>query len=535
MRLLSGVLTHRADAFIVALLIGASIMYPYKRMKKTVRQHHNINDIRIRVRVPRTNRLKDTEAMVEKYEDFLYGNSERYDLKSVIARFGDRWAYIHAFLNPPPEIVWWKAVYRNFMRKIGHPVDRRLSRQDVMTDVQKHAPKFPGVKAEVRGRTKRESTGVGVSIELQGKETRVLEGLAQEVERRLENLPGMISVRNDMERGRDEIRVKVDRTQAKKYGVSPQTVAGTIGHFFRSTHITDFRTSEREIGVYMYPQKEEEEESLLQVKKLAVMSDEGVEIPINALATFSIGKGPSWIHRRDGRTVIRVSGVSTAPDLSTLYDQVDDVLADLDMPRGYTWTKGQRYRRYEEADRTFWITVALAVTLVFLLMGILFESVILPLSIFLAIPFSFLGVYWVLYLTKTPMDHMARIGTIILIGVVVNNAIVMVDMVNRLRARGIDRMAAILDAGRHRLRPILMTTFTTICGLLPMALGDAALLGVPYAPLGRAMIGGLLASTFLTLLLVPLFYIFFDDLRALWHRLLTAALTRNRSDALKPT
>jgi len=403
-----------------------------------------------------------------------------------------------------------------------------------MIDVQKYAPKLPGVKLEVRGRYRPEQSGVGVSIVLEGKETRVLEGLAKEVERRLETLPGMIAVNNDMERGRDEIRIAVDRRQAKKYGVSPYAVARTVGYFYRPRHVTDLRTPEREIGVFMYPRKNEEEKGLLEIKKLAVFSQDGMEVPLSSLANVSVGKGPWMIRRRDGKTLIRVFGTSTAPDLTTLYNQVDRVLADLDMPRGYSWSKGTRFRHYQEAEKTFWFTVVMAVTFVFLLMGILFESIILPMSIFLAIPFSFLGVYWMLYLTNTPMDRMARIGTVILIGVVVNNAIVMVDRVNRLRARGVSRLEAILDAGRHRLRPILMTTFTTISGLLPMAAGDAGLMGVPYAPLGRAMIGGLLMSTFLTLLLVPLFYIFFDDLRVLWRRLLVAAWPMGRSSAIEP-
>jgi HAE1 family hydrophobic/amphiphilic exporter-1 len=115
---------------------------------------------------------------------------------------------------------------------------------------------------------------------------------------------------------------------------------------------------------------------------------------------------------------------------------------------------------------------------------------------------------------------------VILVGVVVNNAIVLIDLANRLRADGMDRFEALMEAGRHRFRPILMTTFTTIFGLLPMAVGNARMIGMPYAPLGRTMMGGLLASTVLTLVLVPLFYTYFDDLRVLFRRLLAAAMRR---------
>jgi HAE1 family hydrophobic/amphiphilic exporter-1 len=188
-------------------------------------------------------------------------------------------------------------------------------------------------------------------------------------------------------------------------------------------------------------------------------------------------------------------------------------MADLEMPRGYRWDKGARFIRMEETDSSQQFAIALSITFVFLLMGVLFESFVLPLSVIVSIPFAALGVYWTLYITGTPMDDLSRIGTVILVGVVVNNAIVLVDLVNRLRREGTERVQALVQAGRHRFRPILMTTFTTIFGLIPMAVGNPNVVGTDYAPLGRTMMGGLFASMVLTLLVVPLCYTFFDDLR----------------------
>ena len=159
-------------------------------------------------------------------------------------------------------------------------------------------------------------------------------------------------------------------------------------------------------------------------------------------------------------------------------------------------------------------------------MGVLFESVLLPFVVILSIPSAFVGVYWTLYLTNTTMDVMAQIGLIMLIGVVVNNAIVLVDRVNRLRADGLDRDRALLEAAANRFRPILMTSFTTIFGLLPMALGASTMIGIPYAPLGRAMIGGLFTSACFTLFVVPLFYTYLDDLRIALRRITSAAISQ---------
>jgi HAE1 family hydrophobic/amphiphilic exporter-1 len=147
------------------------------------------------------------------------------------------------------------------------------------------------------------------------------------------------------------------------------------------------------------------------------------------------------------------------------------------------------------------------------LMGMLFESFTLPIAMIATVPLALIGSVWTLYLTKTPFDTMAGVGLVLLVGVVVNNGIVLLDVVGQLRREGRDRNEALIEAGRRRMRPIVMTALTTICGLLPMAVGGSHLVGIPYAPLARTVIGGLLVSTVLTLVFVPLLYTFLDDLK----------------------
>jgi HAE1 family hydrophobic/amphiphilic exporter-1 len=201
------------------------------------------------------------------------------------------------------------------------------------------------------------------------------------------------------------------------------------------------------------------------------------------------------------------------------------------MPRGYSWDKGQRFDRMQENQDTTNYGLYLAVTFVMLLMGVLFESVILPLSVIVCIPFAFFGVGWTLFLTRTPMDLMAMIGLFILVGVVVNNAIVLVDLINQLRLQGYSRHDAIIQAGRHRFRPILMTAGTTIVGLIPMALGTSKVIGISYAPMGRTLMGGMISATILTLLVVPVAYTYFDDLREMWKQLLAIMFGKRRGEA----
>jgi HAE1 family hydrophobic/amphiphilic exporter-1 len=153
-------------------------------------------------------------------------------------------------------------------------------------------------------------------------------------------------------------------------------------------------------------------------------------------------------------------------------------------------------------------------------MGVLFESIVLPFSVVVAIPAAFVGSFWLLFITGTTFEIMAGIGLVVLIGVVVNNAIVLIDLINQYRDSGMQREQAILVAAMHRFRPILMTALTTIFGLMPMALGNTGLIGIPYAPMGVTLIGGLISSTFLTLFAVPVFYTYFDDLRDFFPKML---------------
>ena len=165
-------------------------------------------------------------------------------------------------------------------------------------------------------------------------------------------------------------------------------------------------------------------------------------------------------------------------------------------------------------------SIIMSILLVFLIMGALFESFLLPLAILTTIPMAAQGAYWSLYATSTPLDSIAAIGFIILIGVVVNNGIVLVELVTRLRRDGMSRQMAIIEASSRRLRPILMTAMTTIFGILPMAYGGSGNSGISYTPMGRVVVGGLTAGTLLTLFMVPVLYSMLDNLRLRYAQLL---------------
>ena len=193
--------------------------------------------------------------------------------------------------------------------------------------------------------------------------------------------------------------------------------------------------------------------------------------------------------------------------------RVREALTGFVLPRGYGVNESGGFREFQSSFVDLLLALLLGVVFVFLLMGILFESFVLPLSVLLAIPFSMSGGLWALVVTRTPLDTVAMVGFIILAGVVVNNAIVLVDTIERHRDGSRSRTEAIVLAGRQRFRPIWMTALTTILGLLPMAIRETQTSGVSYLTMARAVIGGLLVATIFTLFVVPLFYTLFDDLR----------------------
>lgn len=244
------------------------------------------------------------------------------------------------------------------------------------------------------------------------------------------------------------------------------------------------------------------------------MSNSGQRFPLSAVVQPVVERGPTELRRENRKTMLSVKVNSVREDLSNLYGAITAEMNKMNLKRGYTWKFGDRFQRMQDTEAGMGQVVPIVIIFVFFLMGVLFESFILPLSVLAAIPFAFWGAFWLLFITQTTMDPMAYIGMIILIGVVVNNAIVLIDLINRLRKKGMDRLDAIIEAGRLRFRPILMTALTTVFSLLPMTIGIGATAGISYTPLGRAFTGGLLASTISTLFIVPLIYTYLDDLRS---------------------
>ncbi|MEE2659815.1 MAG: efflux RND transporter permease subunit [Candidatus Latescibacterota bacterium] len=524
-RNLHWVLNHRVDAVIIVALMMASIQIPLEAMKKTDRQEGQRNDVWLAFDMPSGQSLEQADKFIGSVEDTLMNHKREYNVKVLETWSRNDWGRVHIIHNEAEQNEWYAAAWENLCLAAGWKDPEHLGYNEVVEDIKERVKLPPGTSMRVNWRSDG-GDDAAVSLNLYGDDTSILLGLSAEVERRLRTIPGLLSVQADVDRGQTELRVRLNRDQVRRYGFQPQTISGNINYALRGYDLTKYRTDDgREVGVFMRLE-EADRQSMLQLRNLTFQSENGTEVPLESLADIEVTRSLGGIRREDRQTLLKVTATATKEDSKELFAHIDEAMIGFEMPRGYRWDKGARYERLEEQDQSQIFALVLSVTFVFLLMGVLFESFILPLSVIIAIPFAFLGVYWTLYLTDTTFDMLCAIGTVILVGVVVNNAIVLIDMANRMRTEGMTRFEALMAAGRHRFRPILMTTFTTIFGLVPMAVGNAKMIGMPYAPLGRTMMGGLLASTMLTLVIVPLFYTLFDDVRVILRRISTAAVER---------
>ena len=521
---LGWVLAHRRDTFLIVVILFATILYPNGRMMKSDSNRGGNDSIDLSLWGESHFTTQDMFEVVQELEQFLDEKREVYGVRSVRLYFGKTYVGGQVFMEKDQTEAWWYTAYKDARRKLNVPVDQRMTREEITEDLKKNLPKFVGMKSRV-GWGRSGGGDPGMTVFLYGDETEVLATLVPEVERRLRGIPSVYNVDSDLERAREEVRIVLDREQAREFGFSPRMVGQTLSYAMRGVQLPRFHSDDGEVDTRIYLD-ESDRQTLQHLRSFPFKTASGQEIPLSAFASVTMGQGSQTIRRENGKTRLWIRAYTTKEDIQSLFSEIDRAMAEFELPRGYSWDKGERFQKFQESEDETSFALILAVTCVFLLMGVLFESFLLPFSVLFSIPLAFLGVYWTLYLTNTLMDELARIGVIVLVGVVVNNAIVLIDMVNRLRAEGMERVEAIIEAGSNRFRPILMTTFTTVFGLIPMAVGNSNMIGMPYAPLGRTLMGGLLSSTFLTLLVVPLFYTYLDDLGLFLRKLMSGVLPR---------
>lgn len=355
----------------------------------------------------------------------------------------------------------------------------------------------------------------------------------------LEKVPGLTDVRSATEDSPEQLLLEIDGDTAFSFGLNSQSALRNVGWALRGAQLPRFQERDKETPLLIEYDKTAYA-GLDTLKDLSVWGDNG-SVPLSTFSKIRFEKAPSSIYRRNGQITFQLTARLADPTRQAeLVEAGYAALDGLDLPRGYSLGRDASIVIEGQQEQQGLLNAAgLAIVLVFLLMGILFESLMLPLSVLTTIPFAILGAFWSLYLTGTPMDSIGWIGIIILVGVVVNNGIVLIDKIHRLRrVDGLPRSVAVLEGAAARVRPILMTALTTVVGLLPMAMGDAPAQGIDYRALATCVAGGLAICTFFTLWVVPLSYTLIDDLsleiQSIFRRALVATKKLSGSDTDAP-
>jgi len=303
-----------------------------------------------------------------------------------------------------------------------------------------------------------------------------------------------------------------------------------VGYALRGQQLNRYRTDGNDIPVRIRF-LESDRETLSQLKSFYLPTGSGGFVPLSSVTDTTYLNTARRIFRRDKQTTHTITLELEQGKEVEARRRVAALEHTVDLPEGVRFGRPPRSDRAAEDVRSLLLAAGLSVIFIYLLMGFLFESFTLPLSIILTIPLAGLGVWWTHFGFGYNIDFLGGIGLVLLIGVVVNNGIVLVDYVNRLRNSGMDRTEALLTAAKRRFRPIMMTALTTICGMIPVTLSGSNSTGLSYTSFGLTLIGGLTTATLLTLLVVPVFYTLFDDLGATALALLRAVRSRRVGEA----
>ena len=471
------------------------------------------------------------------FDDFTY-KSEAEDAVDLV----------EAYLEPNRERFMVRSIYSFFAEnEAGTTVV--LARKNLTDDevkelrqeIREGLPELAGVKLYFDDDADEGGSSTYFAVKLFGQDTGVLETYASEAARRIETVDGIQDLRTSFRDAQREIQVRIDRDKAERLGLAAQDLADLFSFTLGSMRLPRFNAGEREVETWL-ALRLEDRENLEDLRQLAIggggdgTGGSGRPVLLGDVASFEVVQRPREIRRENRKVRVAVRGTYEGDGWNDAQEEIGALMDAFDLPAGYSWSWSDRIIEQQDQNAQMGVNFMLALFLVYLVMASLFESLAQPFAILCSILFAFPGAAWALGLTGTPFNLMAQIGLLILMGIVVNNGIVLLDHVNRLRASGLDRYEAIVEAGRDRLRPVLMTAATTIIGLLPLAIRGPQTAGIFYYPLARTVMGGLASSAVMTLIALPLISLAVEAvgewLKGLW-RASSAGAPEARDDSVR--
>jgi len=389
--------------------------------------------------------------------------------------------------------------------------ERERTSLEIEAQLRKHLEKIPGIEVSFERGMGMFGSGSDIDIKIFGYDRQIAQYLGDDIAAKIKQVAGVAEVTKSYSLPKPEYQVRLDRDRIAALGLSVYQVASTIETCVKGTIATQYREGGREYDVVVqldenYRQGKSDLENLY----LTTMS--GIQVPLKNVAAIIPGEASETIVREDQERMITISCKISGRDLQSVTRDITQILQKTPFPTNFRWEIGGQAEEQAESFMYLGIAILAAILLVYMVMASQFESLLDPFIIIFTVPLAIMGAIWMLFITGTTMSVTALVGMVLLVGIVVNNGIVLIDYINQLREKhGYDLWVAILVGGKRRMRPVLMTALTTIISMVPLALklGSGAEI---WAPLARSVIGGLTLSTFLTLILIPIIYLFFEQI-----------------------
>ncbi len=493
-RILDWIIHHKKTAVLSILLILVSVMIPMKFVKTDMFPNTEGRTLRLFYNIRGHYVLEKVEESVSRIEKYLYDHQKEFEIRSVYSYYETGWAISTIMLTEEDKA--------------------QKSVEEIKEAIRKELPKISLGTPTFEYRSMRGDEAL--RVHLIGESSDILNELAQEAVRRIKKIPGFADVRSEAESGTQEVQLRIDRERSRNLGLNTQQVANIVSSALRGYPLRKIRTPEGERDVIL-SFTDTDRQTISDLMNLPIFLPSTNEpVKLSTIARYEIRRGPHAIHRENRLTSLAVTANLDKLTMNEARDRISKLMNQIDYPTGYGWSYGRSFREEDKTMNEMLFNIILALILIYLVMSSLFESVLYPTSIITSILFAVVGVYWFFFITGTGISFMAMVGILILMGIVVNNGIVLIDHVNLLRSRGLSRNKAIVQAGRDRMRPILMTAGTTVLGLVPLCFGTTQVGGEggpAYFPMARAIVGGLTFSTVVTMLILPTIYILLDDLR----------------------
>lgn len=471
---------HPRLTTLFTLIIMASTALPFSNVGSDETDVAYNDRLFINYHITGQYKLDEVEREVTALETYLYANKEEFELEHVYSYFTPGYAMSTLMLKP----------------------ERTLSVAEIQRRVRENMPPLPRSKPVFGFRGGDNS---GVQITLQGRSTQELEELANDLIPILSGIEGLADVQTATSNAKNELRIRIDREQAERFGLNSSQVAEQIGVALRGRNLRSFRHNpEGDMRIrVMFP--EYFSTSLPELQQMVVARVDNTLIHLNQIASIEEVEQLGNIRRFDRQTAVRINANLNDMSMPDARTAINNVMNNVQLPDGYRWSLDGGFRAQQRQNSIMLVNMLLAVAMVYMVMAALFESLLLPSAVIGSLILAITGVFWGLWLTGNALEMMSLIGMLILMGIVVNNGIVLVDAVNQLIDEGQALEEAIVEAASRRVRPILMTVATTILGMLPLALGDTQIGGdgPPYTPMAITIISGLAFSTLTSLYFVP--------------------------------